>query len=59
MPFWEQSAPALADWECAGEAISLNENRLAMNEEEPSWKRDDDGHRLLARDALVKAPFVP
>jgi hypothetical protein len=30
-----------------------------MNEEEPSWKRDDDGHRLLARDALVKAPFVP
>jgi hypothetical protein len=31
MPFWEQSAPALADWECAGEAISLTESRPAVN----------------------------
>jgi hypothetical protein len=31
MPFWEQPAPALADWECAGEAISLNGNRPAVN----------------------------
>jgi hypothetical protein len=30
MLFWEQSAPALADWECAGEAISLTESRPAV-----------------------------
>jgi hypothetical protein len=31
MPFWEQPTPALADWECVGEAISLNGNRPAVN----------------------------
>jgi hypothetical protein len=31
MPFWEQPTPALANWRSLGEAISLNENRPAVN----------------------------
>jgi hypothetical protein len=32
MPFWDQPTPALANWrKTLGEAISLNENRPAVN----------------------------